>query len=139
MPSYFLAKSEPAVYAFARLVKDKKTVWDGVRNFEARNNLRQMKKGDLVLFYHSGEDKAVVGIAKVLREAYPDPTSKEGDWSAVDLAPVKALTEHVTLAHMKADPAFEGLSLLKKSRLSVLPVSPTHFERILKLGKTKAQ
>jgi predicted RNA-binding protein with PUA-like domain len=137
MPSYFLAKSEPETYAFAQLVKDKKTVWDGVRNFEARNNLRQMKKGDLVLFYHSGDDKAVVGIAKVLREAYPDPTSKEGDWSAVDLGPVKPLAEYVSLGQMKADAGFEGLSLLKKSRLSVLPVSPAHFARILKLGKTK--
>lgn len=137
MPSYFLAKSEPETYAFAQLVKDKKTVWDGVRNFEARNNLRAMKKGDLVLFYHSGEDKAVVGIAKVLREAYPDPTSKEGDWSAVDLGPVKPVAEPVSLAQMKADAAFEGLSLLKKSRLSVLPVASAHFERILKLGKTK--
>jgi predicted RNA-binding protein with PUA-like domain len=137
MPSYFLAKSEPETYAFAQLVKDKKTGWDGVRNFEARNNLRRMKKGDLVLFYHSGEAKAVVGVAKVLREAYPDPTSKEGDWSAVDLGPVKPLAEPVSLAQMKSDPAFEGLSLLKKSRLSVLPVSPAHFERILKLGKTK--
>lgn len=137
MPSYFLAKSEPEVYAFARLVKDKKTVWDGVRNFEARNNLRRMKKGDVVLFYHSGDDKAVVGIAEVLREAYPDPTSTDGDWSAVDLGAVKALAEPVSLAQMKADPAFEGLSLLKKSRLSVLPVSPPHFAKILKLGKTK--
>ena len=135
MPSYFLAKSEPGTYAFARLVKDKKTVWDGVRNFEARNNLRRMKKGDFVLFYHSGDDKAVVGVAKVLREAYPDPTSSE-DWSAVDLAPVKPLAESVSLGQMKSDPAFEGLTLLKKSRLSVLPVSPEHFARILKLGKT---
>jgi predicted RNA-binding protein with PUA-like domain len=137
MPSYFLAKSEPETYAFAQLVKDKKTVWDGVRNFEARNNLRRMKKGDLVLFYHSGDDKSVVGIAKVLREAYPDPTSKEGDWSAVDLAPVKPLAEPVSLAQMKGDAGFEGLSLLKKSRLSVLPVSAEHFSRVLKLGKTK--
>lgn len=137
MPSYFLAKSEPETYAFAQLVKDAKTVWDGVRNFEARNNLRRMKKGDVVLFYHSGDDKAVVGVAKVLREAYPDPTSKEGDWSAVDLGPVKALAQPVSLGQMKSDPTFEGLSLLKKSRLSVLPVSPAHFARILKLGKTK--
>src|SRR5262249_32840468 len=103
MPSYFLAKSEPEPDAFERLVKQKKTAWDGVRNFEARNNLRAMKKGDLVLFYHSGEDKSVVGIAKVLREAYADPTAKEGEWSAVDLGPVKAFTEPVTLARMKAD------------------------------------
>jgi predicted RNA-binding protein with PUA-like domain len=137
MPSYFLAKSEPGTYAFAQLVKDRKTVWDGVRNFEARNNLRRMKKGDLVLFYHSGDDKAVVGVAKVLREAYPDPTGRGEDWSAVDLAPVKALAEPVSLAQMRDDPGFDGLVLLKKSRLSVLPVSPEHFARVLKFGKTK--
>ena len=137
MPSYFLAKSEPETYAFQRLVKEKKTAWDGVRNFEARNNLRAMKKGDLVLFYHSGDNKSVVGIARVLREAYPDPTAREGDWSAVDLGPVKPMVEPVTLAEMKADSGLDGLSLLKKSRLSVLPVSAAHFSRILKLGKTK--
>jgi len=137
MPSYFLAKSEPNVYAFLRLEKEGKTAWDGVRNFEARNNIRKMKRGDLVLFYHSGDEKAVVGLAKVSREAYPDPTAKEGDWSAVDLEPVKALAEAVTLAQMKADPSLDGLPLLKKSRLSVSPVSAPHFARILKLGKTK--
>jgi predicted RNA-binding protein with PUA-like domain len=137
MPSYFLAKSEPETYAFQRLVKEKKTAWDGVRNFEARNNLRSMKKGDLVLFYHSGDDKSVVGIAKVLREAYPDPTATDGDWSAVDLGPVKAFAEPVTLAQMKADSKLVGLALLKKSRLSVSPVSAPHFARILEIGKTK--
>lgn len=137
MPSYFLAKSEPETYSFQRLVEEKKAVWDGVRNFEARNNLRKMKKGDIVLFYHSGEDKSVVGIAKVRKEAYPDPTSTDGDWSAVDLEPVKPLAEPVSLAAMKADSDLDGLALLKKSRLSVLPVSPAHFSRILKLGKTK--
>src|ERR1041385_2320481 len=121
MPSYFLAKSEPDVYAFARLAKEGKTSWDGVRNFEARNNLRKMKKGDLVLFYHSGDDKAVVGIAKVSREAYADPTAEEGDWSAVDLEPMKPFAEPVSLAAMKADSALEGFELLKKSRLSVVP------------------
>lgn len=137
MPSYFLAKSEPDVYAFQRLEKDGKTAWDGVRNFEARNNLRKMKRGDWVLFYHSGDEKAVVGLAKVSREAYPDPTAKEGDWSAVELEPVKPFSEAVTLAQMKADSSLEGLALLKKSRLSVSPVSAPHFARILKLGKTK--
>ena len=136
MPSYFLVKSEPEVYAFARLVKERKTAWDGVRNFEARNNLRKMKKGDRVLYYHSGDEKAVVGVAKVLREAYPDPSATEGDWAAVDLEPEKSLTEPVTLGQMRADPALDGLALLKKSRLSVVPVSAAHFQRILKLGKT---
>src|SRR5258708_33701916 len=103
MPAYFLAKSEPEVYAFARLVKDKKAVWDGVRNFEARNNLRAMKKGDLVLFYHSNEGKEVVGIASVGKEAYPDASATEGDWSVVELTPKKALSQPVTLAQVKAD------------------------------------
>lgn len=137
MPNYYLAKSEPDVYAFARLVKERKTVWDGVRNFEARNNLRKMKKGDLVLFYHSGDDKAVVGVAKVEKEAYPDSSAKDGDWSSVDLGLVKPLAEPVTLTQMKADATLEGLTLLKKSRLSVQPVSAPHFARILKLGRTK--
>jgi predicted RNA-binding protein with PUA-like domain len=140
MPQHFLAKSEPSVYAWKRLVEEKKAVWDGVRSFEARNNLRAMKKGDFVLFYHSNEEKAVVGVAKVVREAYPDPTappSEGGDWSAVDLAPVKALARPVTLAAIKADAAFAELPLVRKSRLSVSQVSPADFARILKLGATK--
>jgi predicted RNA-binding protein with PUA-like domain len=136
-PAHWLAKSEPDVYPWQRLVEDRRTAWDGVRNFQARNNLRAMAKGDLVLFYHSVEEKAVVGIAKVVREAYPDPTAEDGDWSAVDVAPVKALAKPVTLADMKADPKLAGLALLKQSRLSVVPVSAEHFERIVKLGQTK--
>jgi len=137
MPQYFLAKSEPSVYSWSRLVTEKRAVWDGVRNFEARNNLRAMKKGDLVLFYHSNEERAVVGVAKVLREAYPDATATEGDWSAVDLAPVKALTLPVDLAVIKADPSLSGLPLVRKSRLSVSTVGAKEFARILALGKTK--
>ncbi|HVR21041.1 MAG TPA: EVE domain-containing protein, partial [Polyangiaceae bacterium] len=105
MPKHWLVKSEPFKYSFERLVQDKKTTWDGVRNFEARNNLRAMKRGDLLLFYHSNEGKAVVGVAKVAREAYPDATAEEGDWSAVDVAPVKALTATVSLETIRAEKA----------------------------------
>jgi predicted RNA-binding protein with PUA-like domain len=137
MTQYFLTKSEPSVYSWSRLVTEKRAVWDGVRNFEARNNLRAMKKGDLVLFYHSSEERSVVGVAKVLREAYPDATATEGDWSAVDLAPVKALTVPVALAAIKADPSLSELPLVRKSRLSVSTVGAKEFARILSLGKTK--
>lgn len=137
MPQYFLAKSEPSVYPWSRLVEEKHAVWDGVRNFEARNNLRAMKKGDLVFFYHSNEEKAVVGIAKVTKEAYPDASAKDGDWSAVDLAPVKPMSKAVTLSAIKADLSLAELPLVKKSRLSVSTVSAKDFARILKLGATK--
>lgn len=136
-PSYFLVKSEPGTYSFERLQREGRAVWDGVRNFAARNNLRAMKKGDRVLFYHSGEGKDVVGIAEVTRTAYPDPTAKEGDWSAVDLAPVRALTVPVTLAQMKADEALSDMVLVRRPRLSVSPVTPAEFGRVLALGKTK--
>ncbi len=138
MANYWLTKSEPDVYSWDRLVAEGRTVWDGVRNFQARNNLRAMKKGDLVLYYHSGDDKSVVGIAKVVREGYPDPSAKEGDWTAVELAPVRPFKESVTLSAMKADKKLAGLALIKHSRLSVVPVGEAHFARILELGKTKA-
>jgi predicted RNA-binding protein with PUA-like domain len=137
MPRYFLVKSEPYKYAFDALVRDEKTRWDGVRNFEARNNLRAMALGDLLLYYHSNEGKAVVGVAKVVRTAYPDPTAEEGDWSAVDVAPVKALKAPVTLETIKADPKLADMLLLRRSRLSVVPVTPVEFKRVLELGKTK--
>ena len=136
--SYWLAKSEPFKYPWSQLVADKRTVWEGVRNFEARNNLRAMKKGDLVLFYHSSEGKEVVGIAKVAKEAYADPTADEGDWSVVDLAPHKALKTPVSLAAIKADKSLSNMLLLRRSRLSVVPVSEAEFERILALGATRA-
>jgi predicted RNA-binding protein with PUA-like domain len=135
--SYWLVKSEPDVYAYAQLVKDGKTVWDGVRNFMARNNLRAMKEGDLVFFYHSNVGKEVVGVARVVREAYPDPKAKGEDWSAVDIAPAFALGKPVTLDTIKKDPKLEGLQLISHSRLSVVPVSEAHFDRILALGDTK--
>jgi predicted RNA-binding protein with PUA-like domain len=134
---HWLVKQEPEKYPWVQFVKDKGTLWDGVRNYQARNNLRAMRKGDLVLFYHSVSEKAVVGVAKVTREAYPDPTAKEGDWSVVDLKPMKALAAPVTLAQIKAEPKLAGMGLLKQSRLSVSPLSAAEFKRVLHLGKTK--
>ena len=131
---HWLVKQEPEKYPWVQFVKDKGTLWDGVRNYQARNNLRAMRKGDLVLFYHSVSEKAVVGVAKVTREAYPDPTAKEGDWSVVDLKPMKALAAPVTLAQIKAEPKLAGMGLLKQSRLSVSPLSAAEFKRVLKMG-----
>jgi predicted RNA-binding protein with PUA-like domain len=133
----WLVKSEPSTYSWADLVKDKRTRWDGVRNFEARNNLRAMKKGDRVLCYHSGEGKEIVGVAKVVGENYPDPTAKEGDWTAVDLAPHKALARPVTLAALKADKTLGNLALVRKPRISVVPIRADELERILALAETK--
>jgi len=137
MPSHWLVKSEPYKYPFDALVKDKRTTWDGVRNFEARNNLRAMQKGDLLLYYHSNEGKEIVGIAKVARTAYADPTAEDGDWSVVDIAPVKALAAPVALDTIRNDKKLASMQLLKRSRLSVVPVTPAEFERVLELGKTK--
>jgi predicted RNA-binding protein with PUA-like domain len=138
---YWLIKSEPGEYSYGDLVKDKREMWNGVRNFQARNNLRAMKKGDLALFYHSVNEKRVVGIAKVVGEAYPDPTvkadAKTKDWSVVDFAPVKAMNEPVDLATLKADPALAEMIIVKHSRLSVAPVTAAEFKHVLKLGKTK--
>jgi predicted RNA-binding protein with PUA-like domain len=133
---YWLIKSEPDKYSFAELQNDKRTQWDGVRNFEARNALRAMHIGDFALYYHSNEGKEVVGIAKVAAEAYPDPTAPGEDWSVVDVVPVKALREPVTLAQIKSDATLADIALLRRSRLSVVPVSKAHFERILQLGET---
>lgn len=136
MPQTFLVKSEPYKYPFAQLVADGKTMWDGVRNFEARNTLREMKLGDLCLFYHSNEGKEIVGVAKVVRAAYPDPTSDE-DWSVVDLAPVCALAEPVTLATIKAHPSLSKMQLVTRSRLSVSRVTDGELAAILALSGTK--
>jgi predicted RNA-binding protein with PUA-like domain len=136
--SYWLMKSEPDVYPYERLVKDKSTAWEGVRNFEARNNLRAMAVGDLALFYHSNVGKEVVGVMRVVRTAYPDPSAPKGeDWSVVDVEPVKPLAAPVTLSAIKADASLADLQLLRRSRLSVVPVSAPHFKRILAMGKTK--
>lgn len=134
---YWLVKSEPDTYSFEQLVKDKRTVWDGIRSFEARNNLRAMSKGDLLLFYHSNVGKEVVGIAKVVKEAYPDPKAEDGDWSVVDIAAVKPLKSSVTLQTIKGDKKLANFGLVKRSRLSVVPATEAEFHRILELGETK--
>ena len=131
---YWLVKSEPEAYSWADLVKDGKTSWTGVRNYQARNNLGQMKKDDLVLFYHSVSEKAVVGIARVAQEAYPDSTSDDARWVAVDLAPENSFKKEVTLDQIKKDSRLENISLLKQSRLSVMPLKPEEFELILGMG-----
>ncbi len=135
-PSHWLVKSEPYKYSFAQLEHDGRTRWDGVRNFEARNTLRAMSAGDLVLFYHSNEGKAVVGVARVVATAYPDPTAPGEDWSVVDIAPVKALACAVDLATIRGTPSLAMMALLRRMRLSVTPVTPAEFTTILRLGKT---
>ncbi len=132
----FLVKSEPSVYSFEQLVADKKTSWDGVRNFEARNNLRAMKKGDVLLYYHSNEGKEIVGLAKVTKTAYADPTAEEGDWSSVEVGPVKKLVKPVTLATIKAHPTLSKMNLVKKSRISVVQITEAEFKAVLKLAET---
>ncbi len=134
---FWLVKSEPSVYPWERFVKEKHTAWDGVRSFEARNNLRAMKKGDSVLFYHSNEGKEVVGLATVSAEATPEQTSDEGEWSVVELSAKKTLNRPVTLAQIKAEEKLASFGLVKKSRLSVVPASAADFELILKLSETK--
>ena len=134
---FWLVKQEPESYSWADFVKEGKTAWTGVRNFQARNNLRAMEKGDPVFFYHSGESKEVVGVARVGKEAYPDPTATEGDWSGVDLVPVKALKKPVTLGVIKADRALKEIPLIRNSRLSVMALTEAQFNRILELGETK--
>src|SRR5580658_6841400 len=135
--NYWLVKSEPQAYSWSQFLKDGKTAWTGVRNFAARNNLRAMKPGDRVFFYHSGEEKSVVGLSLVVRKYYPDPTADEGDWSAVDLAPEKALSKPVTLAQIKADKILKEMILAKQSRLSVSPATKVQFNRILALSEAK--
>jgi predicted RNA-binding protein with PUA-like domain len=135
MKNFWLVKQEPSDYSWADFVKDGGTSWTGVRNFAARNNLRRMSKGDHVLFYHSGEDKAVVGIARVTGTAYKDPTAKDEDWSAVDLAPIKPLPTPVTLAQIKAEPRLKNIALVRQSRLSVMPLGARDFELILRMGR----
>ena len=135
MKQFWLVKSEPSAYSWANLVADGKTSWTGVRNFTARNNLRAMRKGDAAFFYHSVTEEAVVGIAKVVREAYADPTAKEGDWSAVDLAPEKALPKPVALEEIKGNAKLKEMALLRLSRLSVQPVNKAQFDEIVRMSK----
>jgi len=131
MPSFWLVKSEPAKYAFADLVRDGKTVWDGVRNFAAAQHLKAMKVGDEVFYYHSQEGLAVVGVAKVVKEAFPDASDPTGRFVAVELAPVRELKHAVTLAEMKANPALSALEMIRQGRLSVSPVRPEEWKAIL--------
>jgi predicted RNA-binding protein with PUA-like domain len=135
MKNFWLVKQEPSTYSWSDFGKDRGTSWTGVRNYTARNNLRKMQKGDEVLFYHSGEEKAVVGIAKVNRTAYRDPTASEGDWNAVDLVPVKALTRPVTLTEIKKTPRLQKIALVRQSRLSVMPLGATEFRQIVAMAK----
>ena len=135
--NYWLVKSEPESYSWQKFLEEKKTAWTGVRNFQARNNLRAMKRGDSVFFYHSVTDKQIVGLAKVEKEFYPDTTAKEGDWSCVDLIPVKTLKRPVTLEQIKADKTLKEMPLLRQSRLSVTPLSNEQFGQLLELSGTK--
>lgn len=135
MKNYWLVKQEPEAYSWRDFVREGGTSWTGVRNFQARNNLRAMRSGDRVFFYHSVSEKAVVGIAQVTREAFPDPTATEGDWSAVELKPVKPLKQPVTLERIKAEPKLATIALLRNSRLSVQPLSKSGFDLICRLAE----
>lgn len=133
--NYWLVKSEPFKYSWEQLVKDKVTIWDGVRNYAARNNLKAMKKGDQAFFYHSNEGLHIVGIAKIHKEHFQDPSTKEEAWVAVELAPFKALKKPVSLAEIKAAPKLKTMELLRLSRLSVSKVSADEFNEILKMSE----
>jgi predicted RNA-binding protein with PUA-like domain len=131
---YWLVKSEPFKYSWQKFKEDKKTFWDGVRNYQARNNLKEMKKGDLVLFYHSNEGKEIVGVAEVIKEFYQDPTTDDTNWVAVDLKPKFELKKTVTLEQIKTDEILQHTGLIKQSRLSVMPFTEEQFNRVLLLG-----
>src|SRR5438876_12447089 len=135
MKHFWLVKQEPSSYSWSDFVAEGQTSWTGVRNYTARNNLRKMRKGDEVLFYHSGEEKAVVGMAEVTRPAYPDPTATEGDWSAVNLAPIKSLRRPVTLRQIKSDPRLRKIQLVRQPRLSVMPLVSGEFRAIVHMGQ----
>ncbi len=134
--NYWMVKSEPDAFSFEELLATGRTMWDGVRNYAARNNLRSMCKGDLVLFYHSVTGKEVVGICEVDKEHYPDPTAEQGDWSVVDLIPRKPLAKPVPLAAIKSDPLLQDIALVRIGRLSVMPLEKAAFDHILSLGET---
>jgi len=135
--SFWLIKSEPFVFSFSDLQRDGFSMWDGVRNYGARNFLRAMESEDILLFYHSNEGLEIVGIAKVLHTAYPDPTAEKGDWSAINIVPVKKLNRAVTLKEIKQHPELQDIGLIKQSRLSVMPVSDVQFDIIMQLAETK--
>lgn len=132
--NHWLVKSEPHKYSWEKFNKDGRTFWDGVRNYQARNNLREMKEGDLVLFYHSNEGKCVMGIAKVVKEAYQDPTTEDKNWVVVDLQPVETLKHPVTLEQVKADDRLKDIGLVRQGRLSVMALKREEFDRIIELG-----
>ena len=132
---HWLVKSEPFKYSWEKFNKDGRTFWDGVRNFAARNNMRAMKEGDLVFFYHSNEGKEIVGIAKVVKEAYQDPTTEDTNWVVVELSPVEALKNPVTLAQVKAEPTLKDLELVRLGRLSVSAVKPAEFDKIMAMSR----
>jgi predicted RNA-binding protein with PUA-like domain len=134
---YWLVKSEPSVYSWEQFIADGKTLWDGVRNYQARNNLKAMALGDIVLYYHSNEGLAIVGSAKVVRESYPDPTIDDERWVAVDIVPLSAFPVPVTLAKIKQEPTLQSMALLKQGRLSVVPVTPQEYDRIIALSGAK--
>jgi len=134
---YWLVKQEPEDYSWTDLVRDGSTSWTGVRNFQARNNIRQMKVGDTVFFYHSGKEKSVVGIAQVAKAAYPDPTADDPAWIAVDIKPVKPLSRPVALVDIRANSKLSNLLLIRQSRLSVMPVTKQEFEEIVRMGGKK--
>lgn len=137
-PQTWLVKQEPESYSWADLVRDEQTAWTGVRNFQARNHLRAMRVGDVVFFYHSGDEKRVVGVATVVREAYPDPTADDGDWSCVDIAAVNELAKPIDLAFIKSDTVLSSMPLVRQSRLSVVPLTQEHRTRVLELGFERA-
>ncbi|NII83864.1 MULTISPECIES: EVE domain-containing protein [unclassified Pedobacter] len=132
--NHWLVKSEPFKYSWEKFNQDGRTFWDGVRNYQARNNLKAMKEGDLVLFYHSNEGKNVVGIAKVVREFYQDPTTDDTNWVVVDLSPVESLKNPVSLEQIKAEPSLVDISLVRQGRLSVMPLKAAEFDKILEMG-----
>jgi predicted RNA-binding protein with PUA-like domain len=133
---HWLIKSEPSVYSYAQLEKDKRTAWTGIRNFEARNNLRAMSVGDLALYYHTGDEKQVVGVARVVSKSSEDPTAPGEDWASVDVEAVRRLASPVTLGTVKKNPKLKGFPLVARGRLSVAPVSAEAFELIVALSKT---
>jgi predicted RNA-binding protein with PUA-like domain len=136
---HWMVKQEPEAYSWDDLVDEGRTDWTGVRNYQARNNLREMKSGDTVLFYHSGKDKAVVGVAEVVKGAYPDPTADDPQWVAVDIKPIKALNAPVPLAAIRYDKRLSGLPLIRQSQLSVMPLTKDEFDAIISMGNGKTR
>jgi len=134
--NYWLLKTEPETFSWDTMVKEETSMWDGVRNFQARNNLRKMKKGDILFFYHSGKNSGIVGLAEVAKEHYPDPTAKEGDWSVVEVKPIRKLKRFITLQEIKQIQDLHTMYLIRSSRLSVQPVTKEEYEFILELEKS---